>query len=213
MIELPTTNEPSGRADLPQDVTGIVLAGGQSTRLGQDKALLEIQGRTLVERVIDRLRCVVARIVLVTNSPDRFAFLALPTARDRIPGVGTLGGLHAGLGAIDTEYGLVVGCDMPFLSVALLRHIISLRGSHDVVMPCLGKHYEPLHALYARCCLPSFERSILLGERRIMQACAGMFIQYVEEEQITRLDPECLSFFNVNTPEDLERANQVLART
>jgi molybdopterin-guanine dinucleotide biosynthesis protein A len=191
-------------------VSGIVLAGGASVRLGQDKALVEVAGQTLVERVVDVLRALVDEIVLVTPSPERLAWLGLPVAGDVYSGVGTLGGLHAGLAAIENPYGLVVGCDMPFLNRDLLSCILSQAGNAEVVMPRVGRFYEPLHALYARSILPVLEERILAGQRRIRQACAGLSTRYVLEDEIARYDPEHLSFFNVNTPEDLERARAVL---
>jgi molybdopterin-guanine dinucleotide biosynthesis protein A len=198
--------------------TGIVLAGGASSRLGQNKALVRIAGRSLVERVIDVLRPLVSDIVLVAprgcgaSGAEPFAHLDLPVVADVYPGVGALGGLHAGLCAIDTEYGLVVGCDMPFLNDDLLRYMISQACGYDVVMPRIGQYHEPLHALYARRCAPAMERSILAGRHRILHVLADMRIRYIAEAEIDRYDPEHLSFFNVNTPEELERARALLSR-
>jgi molybdopterin-guanine dinucleotide biosynthesis protein A len=191
-------------------VSGIILAGGASARLGQDKALVEVAGQRLVDRVADVLRPLVDEIVLVTPSPERLAWLGLRTVDDVYPGVGTLGGLHAGLSAISNSYGLVVGCDMPFLSRDLLAYMISQRADYDVVIPRVGRFYEPLHALYARRILPALERSILSGQRRIRQACAGLRTRYIADGEIDALDPDHLSFFNVNTPEDLARARAAL---
>jgi molybdopterin-guanine dinucleotide biosynthesis protein A len=191
-------------------VSAIVLAGGASVRLGQDKALVEVAGRTLVERVVDVLRPLVSELVLVTPSPERLAWLELPTVSDVYPGIGTLGGLHAGLAAIENPYGLVVGCDMPFLNRELLVYMISQTGDAEVIVPRVGRFYEPLHALYAHSILPVLEERILAGQRRIRQACAGLRTRYILEDEIARYDPEHLSFFNVNTPEDLERAQGLL---
>jgi len=178
--------------------------------LGQDKALVEVAGRTLVERVVDVLRSLVNEIVLVTPSPERLAWMGLSAVDDVHPGIGTLGGLHAGLAAIKNPYGLVVGCDMPFLNHDLLAYMISMAGDAEIIMPRVGRFYEPLHALYARSILPVLEGRILAGQRRIRQACAGLRTRYVLEDEILKYDPEHLSFFNVNTPEDLERARTVL---
>ena len=198
------TDELSGNGDLPSDVMGIILAGGQSTRLGQNKAFIEIDGQTLVERVARRLYRVVAQIVLVTNSPDEFAFVGLPMTADLIPGVGAAGGLHAGLSAIGTEYGFVVGCDMPFLNVSLMRYLISLREGYDVVIPRLGQYHEPLHAVYSRRCLATIEERVRSGRRRILDVCRDLRVRYVDEIEIDLHDPHHLSFFNINDPQDLE---------
>lgn len=199
------TDELSGNGDLPSDVMGIILAGGQSTRLGQNKAFIEIDGQILVERVARRLYRVVAQIVLVTNSPDEFAFVGLPMTADLIPGVGAAGGLHAGLSAIGTEYGFVVGCDMPFLNVSLMRYLISLREGYDVVIPRLGQYHEPLHAVYSRRCLATIEERVRSGRRRILDVCRDMRVRYVDEIEIDLHDPHHLSFFNINDPQDLEQ--------
>jgi molybdopterin-guanine dinucleotide biosynthesis protein A len=191
-------------------VSGVILAGGSSSRLGRNKALIEIAGQPMIERVVEQLCAAVSEIVLVTNSREQFAFLGLPMVRDIHQGIGALGGLHAGLSAIRTEYGLVVGCDMPFLDSDLLRYMISRRIGYDVVMPRIGQHYEPLHAIYAKRCLPGIEQSISSGRRRILHACVGMHIQCIESGQVALYDPHHLSFFNVNTAGDLERMNWVL---
>jgi molybdopterin-guanine dinucleotide biosynthesis protein A len=200
----------------PSAYTGIILAGGSSARLGQNKALVRVAGRSLIERVIDVLYSLVSDVVLVTRGcslaeTELLAYLGLPIVADAYSGVGTLGGLHAGLSAIDSEYGLVVGCDMPLINADLLRYMISQSRGYDVVMPRVGKYHEPLHALYARRCVPALERSILAGQRRILHALAELRIRYIEEAELDRYDPDRLSFFNVNTPEDLERARSLLA--
>jgi molybdopterin-guanine dinucleotide biosynthesis protein A len=191
-------------------VSGIILAGGSSLRLGTEKALIDAGGETLVERVLRHVSLVVERIVLVANDPERYAFLDVPMVSDVYPGVGTLGGLHAGLAAIETAYGLVVGCDMPFLNPALLRFMISLRAGCDVVMPRIGRYREPLHAVYARTLAEPMASAIEVGERRVMYALRGARVCYVEQKDIVRYDPQLRSFFNVNEPRDVEQMRALL---
>jgi molybdopterin-guanine dinucleotide biosynthesis protein A len=191
-------------------VSGIILAGGASSRFGLNKALLKVGDLPLVAKVANRLRSVVDDLVLVTNLPEQFGFLGLTMVGDIYRGIGTLGGLHAGLSAIRTRYGFVVGCDMPFLNADLLRYMVSVRDRADVIMPRLGRYYEPLHAVYAIQCLPNIEQSIKAGQRRVLRACDGLRIRYVDEEEIARYDPHHRSFFNVNTPDDLQRMNEIL---
>jgi molybdopterin-guanine dinucleotide biosynthesis protein A len=194
---------------MDDQVTGIVLAGGTSSRLGQNKAFIQIDGQLLIERVVERLRLVVSNIVLVTNTPSQFAFLDVPMAGDVFQGVGALGGLHAGLSAICTGYGLAVGCDMPFLNVDLLRYMISLRKGYDLVIPQIGSYYEPLHAVYARRCLHEIEQKIRSGERRVSNIADHLRVRYVDDREIAAYDPQNLSFFNVNSPQDLERLREI----
>jgi molybdopterin-guanine dinucleotide biosynthesis protein A len=190
--------------------TGIVLAGGSSSRLGWDKTFIQIDGVYLIERVVRRLQPAVDNVLLVTDRADAFAFLGLRTVKDIYPQIGTLGGLHAGLTAMETQYGVVVGCDMPFLNTQLLRYLVSLCPGRDLVMPRLGQYYEPLHAVYSKSCLPSIERTIQAGQRRIKQALEGLRVRYVDQAQIARYDPELLSFFNVNERQDLVRMRELL---
>jgi len=197
--------------DHTTDVTGIILAGGSSSRLGQDKAFIDICGLSLVERVVHRLREVVDEILLVTDRPQAFSFLGLATTPDLYSGVGVLGGLHAGLSVARTAYVLAVGCDMPFLRPSLLRYLLSLRTEADVVMPRIDGYHEPLHAVYSKVCLPHLERAIQTKRRRILHALDGLSVRYVERAAIEPYDPELRSFFNVNKPEDLAQLDELLA--
>ena len=192
-------------------ISGIVLAGGSSSRLGEDKAFIDVGGEPLIARVVGRLRAVVHNeIVLVTDHPARYAFLELPTTGDHYRGVGVLAGLHAGLCAVRTEHAIVVGCDMPFLNPALLRDLASRRHGYDVVMPQLGAYYEPLHAIYGRSCIPLIKRAIEDGHRRIRRALDGAHVCYVAQDDLLRHDPALRSFFNVNGPADVVRLGDML---
>lgn len=193
------------------DVTGVILAGGNSSRLGQDKAFIEICGQPLVKHTVHQLRQVVGSILLVTDRPHEFSFLGLPVTPDLYPGVGVLGGLHAGLSAACSDYVLAVGCDMPFLCPELLRYLFSLRAEADVVMPRIDGYHEPLHAVYSRACLPNLERTIRAKRQRILHALDGLRIRYVERVEMEPYDPELRSFFNVNRPEDLARLYELLS--
>ena len=188
-------------------VTGVVLAGGKSTRYGTNKAFVEIQGIRLVERTIRVMGSVFERLLIVTNTPDEFAYLDLPMVEDLIKGFGPLGGIYTGLEAIDDEAGFFVACDMPFLRENFLRHMVSLRGDHDAVVPRVRWMVEPLHALYAKKCLPAIRESIHSREYQILKFFQKIKVRYVEEEEIRRVDPDLKSFFNINRPEDLERIN------
>lgn len=188
-------------------VTGVVLAGGKSTRYGTNKAFAEIQGIRLVERTIRVMGSVFERLLIVTNTPDEFAYLDLPMVEDLIKGFGPLGGIYTGLEAIDDEAGFFVACDMPFLRENFLRHMVSLRGDHDAVVPRVRWMVEPLHALYAKKCLPAIRESIHSREYQILKFFQKIKVRYVEEEEIRRVDPDLKSFFNINRPEDLERIN------
>jgi len=196
-------------------VSVVILAGGQSRRLGQDKSLLLIDGQPLLARIVDTMRTLSDDLVVVTNDPERYAPYALPVRMvpDVRPGVGALMGLYSGLRAVRGEYGLVVGCDMPFLSLPLLRHLVSLAPGADVVIPRMDGKVEPLHAVYSQDCLPPMSRSLEQGHRQIISFFDEVRVRYVEKPEIDRFDPEHLSFLNVNTSQDWERVQERLTRS
>ena len=187
-------------------VSGIILAGGKSRRLGTDKAFLSLDGETLIERVLRTTRSLVSDVLIVANDHTRYANLGARLISDIYPGKASLGGIYSGLLAAENEQALVLGCDMPFLSTALLRHMLRLADASEVIIPRYGAYLEPLHAIYHKCCLDHMRRLIESNQLRISQAFCDATTRFVEDEEIERLDPDKLSFFNINTPEDLERA-------
>lgn len=207
-------------------LTGVILAGGQSRRLGQDKALARVGGAgpTLIERVAAALRPVCAEVLVAGGDPARYAFLGLPIAPDIYPAAGSLGGIYAGLCAAQHEYALVVACDMPFLNPALLRYMADLPRDYDVLIPRWARAAggaglldtprnelaaQTLHAIYGQACR-SFIRPLLeAGERRIVAFFPQVRVRYVEPAEVARFDPAGWSFFNVNTPEQLRQAEIV----
>lgn len=196
-------------------VSGIVLAGGRSRRLGRDKAVEPVGGVPLLQRVLGRLAQVTYERVVVVNEAARAAALPLPpdvrAVVDRYPGAGPLGGIFTGLSAAVGGWGLVTACDMPFLNVRLLRHLLSQREGYDAVVPLLDGRPEPTHALYSRACLPHIQERLEAGRYKIAAFFESVRVRFVPQEEVEALDPGRLSFFNVNTQEDLDRA-EALAR-
>lgn len=192
-------------------VSSVILAGGQSQRMGFNKAFLELGGRSIIERVIQQVSLVSQEIILVTNAPDEYAHLGYPVVADIFPAKGSLGGIHSGLKAARHQYTLVVACDMPFLNASLLRYMILLSPGYDVVVPRLGKEPEPLHALYSKACLPAMEALLQQNDLRIVSFYPQVRVRYVEQTEIEVLDPQHRSFFNVNSPDDLQRARELAA--
>ena len=192
-----------------RQVSGIVLAGGGSRRLGQDKALTTLGEQKLIEVVLERLARVCEDLVLSTNDPDKFAFLGVRMAKDVYPHRGVLSGLYSGLEAARYPHAVAVACDMPFLNPSLLRFMILHIAGHDVVVPRLSAGLEPLHAIYARTCLEPMREALESGKLRIVDFWDQVKVRYLEEQEIDILDPDKLSFFNINTPEDLARAREL----
>ncbi len=203
------------RAFSGRDVSGVILAGGQSRRLGMDKSLLELNGQSLLARTVQKLAVLSDDVVVVTNRKEDYAHLALKVrfVPDEQPGAGALMGVYSGLKAARHDWALAVACDMPFLNVPLLRYMLPRRASHDVVVPRLGDFLEPLHAIYSKRCLPFMEALLAEGRKQIIAFFGDVKVSYVEADEIARFDPLRRSFLNVNLPADWQLAQDLLARS
>lgn len=203
-------------AGRPSRVSGVILAGGESRRLGRNKALERIGGQTLIERVVGSIASLTTEVIIVVASPQQAAALPLPAGVRRVsdlyPGRGSLGGIYTGLSISREPWVLVVACDMPFLNPRLLRRLMAMRRDVDAVVPCLEGQPEPLHALYSKTCLEPMERMLRAGQLKIAPLFEAVRVRYVDEGTIDRIDPNHRSFFNVNSPADVEEAIGLLAR-
>ena len=191
-------------------LAGVILAGGKSRRMGRDKSLLMLQGETLVARTVRTLAQLSDDLILVTNTPDQFTGLSVTLTGDVIPGGGALSGIHAGLVAARSEWALVVACDMPFLNLDLLRYMAGLTPGHAAVVPRWQGELETLHTLYSRQCLPAIEPILRRGGGRIIEFYERVNVRYVKPSEIARFDPQGLSFYNINSPEDWTRAQELV---
>lgn len=191
-------------------ISVVIQAGGESRRMGQDKGLVELAGRPLVQHVLDRVGQLGDEVWITTNRPQAYAFLGTPIASDPQPGLGALVGLRTALRAARGDTVLVVACDLPFLQPALLQHLLSLAGEADVVIPRRDGKFEPLHAVYRRSCLTALEAALARGDSRMISFFPDVRLLPVDESDLALYDPEGLSFFNVNTPDDLIRAERQL---
>ena len=195
-------------------MTSIILAGGKSSRLVKNKALEVIEGKSLIQWVIDCLAIVSKHIIIATAHGEQLPWpgpAEITTVADIYPGKGPLGGIHSGLTAAATSSAIVVACDAPFLSVDLLKYLAQVSPGFDAVIPRIGGNIEPLCALYSRNCLAAIQKLLEQDERQIRKLFDMVKVRYVEEEEIDRFDPEHLSFFNINTREDLETARRLAA--
>ena len=193
-------------------VTGVIQAGGKSTRMGgQPKALLELGGHRIIDRVVGVLREVTDDLLLVTNTPDLYASLGLPMVADVFPDHGSLGGIYSGLRAAPGDVAFTVACDMPFLSADVARLITARAHEADVVAPRIGGQWETLHACYAKACLGPMESRLRAGQLKITGFFDEVRVLAIPEEAVARLGSPEVVFMNVNTPEELARARAVLA--
>jgi len=193
-------------------MTSIVLAGGKSIRLGREKALEKVKGRPLIQLVIDRLSSLGNEIMVVTSQINTLPDLGVKKVTDIYPNKGPLGGIYSGLMAAPCFYSLVVGCDMPLLNVALLRHIMELSPGFDVVIPRVNDNVEPLHAVYSKNCLATIEAALKRNRLQIQGFFHQVKVKYIEDAELKKFDPEHLSFFNINSESDLERAQALLEK-
>lgn len=197
------------------NASGVVLAGGRSRRFGRAKALEPFQGEPMINRVVSRLSQVTDDLVFVVNDQEQAATLALSseitatpnkTVIDKYPDGGALGGIYTGLSAADSQWAFVVACDMPFLNVELLQHLLDIREGHDAVVPNTNGYPEPTHALYNKSCLPHMEQRLKNNDLKIARFFDQVNVRFIEEDDIRDIDGDLDSFFNVNTQEDLDRA-------
>lgn len=197
----------------PADVTAVILAGGMSRRLGRNKALEPFQGEPLIRRVIQRIGQVASNIIIVANDDERVAELDLPghitPVIDEYPGKGSLGGIYTGLKAAPTEWAVFCACDMPFPSPRLYRALLSNREANDAVVPVVDGRPEPIHAAYSRACLGPIREKLTADRLKISGFFDDVRVRYFTEDRVREIDPDLLSFFNINTQQDLEKANQI----
>jgi molybdopterin-guanine dinucleotide biosynthesis protein A len=184
-------------------VTGVILAGGESRRMGRDKAFLPFGGRTLVETVAARLRDACDGVLVVARDPAPFQALGLTAVADALPERRSLVGIYTGLLHTGGPV-FVCGCDMPFLCPPLVRYLGGLAASADAVMPRL-EDYEPLHAVYTPACMDSIRRVLAAGGRNA-EILAAVRARIVDEPELRRFDRALRSFVNLNTPEEYAAA-------
>jgi molybdopterin-guanine dinucleotide biosynthesis protein A len=193
-------------------MTSIILAGGKSSRLGRNKALQIIDGKSLIQWVVDRVGILSTEIIVVTARGEVIpcsSTVEIKTVADIYPEKGPLVGIYSGLISASNSWAVVVGCDTPFLSVALLKYMTQVCSIYDVVVPRIKNKLEPLCAVYSKDCSGPIQRLLEQGELRIDELFGMVKVKYVEEDEVNRFDPDHLSFFNINSQADLDRARKL----
>jgi Molybdopterin-guanine dinucleotide biosynthesis protein A len=195
-----------------KDVTGILLAGGKSRRMGLDKRFLQLGGETLLRRALSVYERLFAEVLIVVAEPvPELNDMGYRIVTDLIPDCATLGGLYTGLSLARNRRIFAAACDMPFLSLALIDHLLRF-DDDDIVMPQLATGLQPMHAVYAKTCLPYFEQMMAnnnLSIQRVLER-DELRTRLVPEDVLRTLDPQLLSFLNLNTPEDVELARYIV---
>ena len=195
-------------------VTGILLAGGKSRRMGEDKRFLVLGEQTLLQRGLASLHSIFQEVVVVIAQDSPPLHVDGRVIRDLVPDCGSLGGLYTGLMQATTPYIFVVACDMPFLDQAVMTHFTNRKATADIVMAKLNGRLHPMHALYGKPCLPALEQMIAARQLKIQEIVSQSTLRvgYVTEKDLSIIDPSGRSFYNVNTSADLEAAQSLLVR-
>ncbi|MBI5118539.1 molybdenum cofactor guanylyltransferase [Candidatus Poribacteria bacterium] len=197
--------------------SAVILAGGKSTRMGRNKALLDFGGETLIGRLHGILKKAFDEVLISANEPGIYRFLGVPVVPDVFIEAGSLAGIHAGLLRSQAQLCFFVACDMPFVNMELVRLLHRFTNDYDVVIPQSRfdndsrTGLEPLHAFYSRDCIPYIEEQLRRGDPRIIDFFPHVKVREVTVEEMRTLDPQGLSYFNINTQEKYELAKKTLA--
>lgn len=178
--------------------TAYITAGGSSSRFRQDKSLYLYRGKPLIQHVVDALRAVFPAVYIVANDGQKYAFLGADVIPDLVRGLGPVGGLYTALAHADAERIFFCGCDMPHISAGLVRHLADLSSGYDVVVPVVPKGYDPLHAVYAKACLPLVESSIRAGRKKIIAFYPRARVREVPVEEMSRFGSWEDMLYNIN---------------
>lgn len=189
------------------DVTGIILAGGESKRMGTEKALIQLSGKTLIEKTAHIFKELFPETIIISKDPGRFKMTGCRELADKSTERGAMIGLLTALEATEREFIFTAACDMPFLNAPSISLIVNSGKGFDVALPCSGGHTHPLHALYSRRCLETMTQSFERGEKslnRFIKSLPPDRVRLISDEELSVVDPEKESLLNMNTPEELE---------
>ena len=194
--------------------SGVILSGGLANRYdGTEKALLRVGGKRILNRIYDIYRELFDEIILVTNTPEKFLAWDLLIVSDLFPIRSSLTGIHAGLFYMNNPYAFISACDTPFLKKEMIEAVIAkIDARNDIVMPETSAGFEPLCAAYAKRCLDAAQSHLKRNKLKITKTFRKNRIKTMSEKALRRIDPELQSFFNINTPEDLVRAEEMVGK-
>ncbi len=193
------------------EAAAVILAGGKSTRMGRNKALVKIKEHKMLEGIARVLSDEFPEIIISANE-NLFESLGIKTVPDIFPGCGPLAGIHACLKASSYHVNLLVACDMPFVNLRLAAYMVKLAAGYDAIVPAMGDYYQPLFAVYTKNCLTIIENQLRQGPSKVTSFYPKVKTRFVGTEEIRKFgDPERI-FFNVNTPIDLDLAKVMAGR-
>ncbi|WP_394239345.1 molybdenum cofactor guanylyltransferase [Niallia oryzisoli] len=188
--------------------TAIILAGGKSSRMGTNKALLTLNGKTVIEGIAESLEKTADELLIVTNTPDDYKFLHLPMTEDKWKGMGPLAGIEAGLSASKTEHNLIVACDMPFISVDLGTYLLSCLEDYQAAVPEISGRLHPLFAAYRKDVKGAVTKALDENQLRIRHFLHSIHVKIVKNDLLESLGlpDEEIYFFNMNDRNEYEKA-------
>jgi molybdopterin-guanine dinucleotide biosynthesis protein A len=206
-----------GKGQAVLDVSCIVLAGGKSSRLGRNKVVEKIGNQSLLERAISALLPLECEVIVVAGAnsslPELKDYPEVKIVKDIYPGKGSLGGIYTGLVSSKSFHNLVIGCDMPFLQIGLVKYLFEIAYGYDVVVPKLKDGiFEPLHAVYSQNCIVPLELLVKQDILKILELYEMVTVRYVGLQEIERFDPQHVSFFNINTEMDLKSGRELAGK-
>lgn len=187
-----------------KNCTGVILAGGENTRMPVSKAFIEVDGEKIIERNLRVLRGLFSEVFIVTNRPEEYVYLGAQLLGDIYNVRGPMTGIFTALVNSSNGWVFISACDMPFINEEIISHAASKRDGHDAVVPGSGKAAEPLFAFYSKRLASSMEKSILSGKRGMKDFLDKKKVKYINKTEIKGFEPEAKSFVNLNTPEDIE---------
>ena len=185
-------------------MTGVILSGGKSSRMGMNKAFLEIEGKPLIDRITSTVRNIFQEVILVTNAPLDYLDQGCIIASDIFKNKGALGGIYTGLFYASFDHAFIAACDMPFLNRSFIEHMIECVDKYDIVVPEAPDGLQPLHAIYSKRCLNPIKKLMDADNLKITAFYKGLKTMVIPEEDIKPFDPEGKLFINVNSRKDLE---------
>jgi len=180
-----------------------IIAGGKSSRFGQDKSLYEYEGKPLIQHVYDTIKDLFQDIYIISDDREKFDFLDLEVFPDLIPDFGPVAGVYTAISNLNNNKAFAFACDTPSLNPELIEYMMNIRGDHDVIVPFPGGNYEPLHAIYTKNCLDPIKNFIKTGNRKLYQFVHTMDPRKVSEDEIEYYDNPDKIFRNVNRIEDI----------
>lgn len=183
-------------------ISGIILAGGQSLRMGQDKAMMSFNNETVIEHTVKELQKVADEIIIASNHTCKYNMPGLTEVADVFPGMGPLGGIHAGLTAAKNDYAFVVSCDLPLFNAELAAYLLKQKQGYDVVAPERCGYWEPLCAVYSRRCLPIIEKHLREDMKQVSRFYPEVKVLRIKETELSFLGKTDDFFYNLNTAED-----------